>query len=128
MNIEDYNRYYLLFISYSILGIPYWLFSIGYSLVAIPYWVFPIGYSLLPTDCLLPRRIWVQDKGPRHKELLGHSLQDLQILGTRAMVPGPHPSWLNICASRANNSTKKTIQSPDRLYKDPKILYKDQKH
>ena len=32
MNVEDYTRYYLLSIRYSLLGIPYWLFPIGYSI------------------------------------------------------------------------------------------------
>ena len=35
MNAEDYSRYYLLFIRYSLLGIPYWVFPIGYSLLDI---------------------------------------------------------------------------------------------
>ena len=50
MNIEDYKRYYLLFIRYSLLGIPYWVFPIGYSLLAIPRSTFclPMGLHLGP--------------------------------------------------------------------------------
>ena len=47
MNIE---RYCLLFIRYSLLGIPYCVFPIGYSLLGIPYWVFPIGCKWLHAD------------------------------------------------------------------------------
>ena len=46
-NIE---RYCLLFIRYSLLGIPYCVFPIGYSLLGIPYWVFPIGCKWLHAD------------------------------------------------------------------------------
>ena len=39
MNIEDYKRYHLLIIRYSLLGIPYWVFPIGYSLLGIYIYV-----------------------------------------------------------------------------------------
>ena len=45
MNIENYDIYYVLFIIYSLLAIPFWLlFTIGY---------FPLAIPTLPIACCL---------------------------------------------------------------------------
>ena len=62
-----------------------------------------IAYYFLSCTYVQPEWIWARDTGPMPKKLLGRGLEDPQLLGPWALVLGPYPLWLKICASRAIN-------------------------
>ena len=112
MNIEDYNRYYLLFIRYSILAIPYWLFPIGYSLLGIPY-------CLLIAYCR-------EGYGSRTKDQDTRSCWATACRTCRSLGLGPwclahiHHGWTYV--------HQEQIIAPKRLYKAPTDYTKTPKY